>query len=126
MQHSKNFENLEPQNTSGQIEGILDSINFEVEETQVSVEDREVSTEEIWGEIAGKTIKGRSKETKVTIPNLLKLTLEDLKKGKIIETEKPLRKYLNKIFEIELIDIEINTYSLKEEIARAKKAIKRI
>ena len=100
----ENFENLEAKGSSEQIESIQeiqDSINLELEETQVSVEAREISTEEVWGEIAGKTIKGGWKNQKITIQNLQKLSGYDFTKGRIEETRKPLREYLNKIFEIE-------------------------
>jgi len=60
----ENFENLEAQKSIEQIKSneviqeIQNSTNFEVEETQVSVEDRVISTEAIWGEITGKTLVG--------------------------------------------------------------------
>src|SRR6056300_1986654 len=113
----ENFENLEPQESIEQIESneviqeIQNSTNFEVEETQASIEEREISTEEVWGEISGKTIEGKNINTNVTIQNLLKSTLEELRREKIIETEKPLREYLNKMFKIEGKDIEIKTIS---------------
>jgi len=85
------------------------------------------TTEEVWGEIEGKTHVGiRQNGTKLTIQNLLNLSMTDFKEGKIEETEKPLREYLNQIFEIEELDIEIKHNSPKELIEKAKKAIKRL
>ena len=120
----ENFGNLEAQESIEQIEAIQDSTNLELEETQVDIEDREISIEEVWGEIAGKTIKGqRQKGTEITIGNLLKLSINDIKRGKIQETGKRLRDYLNQIFEIEGINIKIMRRSEKELIEKAKEAI---
>ena len=129
IESCKTLENLEAQESSEQIEDIQelqDSINFEVEETQASIEEREISTEAIWGEIAGLTIKGQHKRTELTIKNLLRLTDTDFRKGKIEENEKRLRDYLNQIFENEAISVELKYNSPKELIEKAKEAIEQL
>ena len=128
----ENFENLEAQKSIEQIESneviqeIQSITNFEVEETQASVEAREISTKEIWGEIAGLTIKGQSKRIEVTIQNLLNLSAYDYKKGRIEETRKPLKYYLNEVFENEGISIELKYYSAKELFEEARAAIEQL